>query len=143
MSIRYQQNMPRVAVTLYLIILFPDTQNFKNYNQTTARETHLDFSMKDLFKFIMEWHPVPVTPSLEKKTCKKYLQRLKKPSNLFNSLQVPFGCLKTRIMLRVLVSQTRSMPSSDPETNEIPSASSAKQVTALMLLKTEWALLRE
>lgn len=47
-----------------------------------------------------------------------------------------------RKMLRVLVSQTRTIPSSDPETNKIPSVANAKQVTALLFQKTEYEIFR-
>lgn len=48
---------------------------------------------------------------------------------------IPFACLRMRMMLRDLVSQTLIMPSSAPETKRNPSAAKAKQVTALLFQK--------
>nr|GMC50462.1 hypothetical protein Iba_chr01bCG17070 [Ipomoea batatas] len=47
-------------------------------------------------------------------------------------LNIPFPCLKMRVMLWFLVSQTRIVPSSDPDTNRDPSILKAKHVMPLL-----------
>lgn len=51
--------------------------------------------------------------------------------------------MKVRQMLRVLVSQIRIIPSSDPETSKIPSIANAKQVTALLFQEIDHKFFKE
>lgn len=56
-----------------------------------------------------------------------------KHMSYFTIYTIPLACLNTRTLVRVLASQTRTIPSSDPDINKFPLMLYAKQVTVLLL----------